>query len=80
MDIYKLWRTYGTEQLGVACALGSEHEVYGSDYLSCLLKAPKPVDFQKVLAIENAPSQVDVDRDLQFYEAFVERTGHDDGQ
>lgn len=75
LQIYQLWRTYGSDQLGVACALASEHEAYGADYLASLLRTPRPTDLQQCLDLGHVPLQADVDRDLQSYEVYVERTG-----
>jgi transposase len=79
LQIYALWRTYGSEQLGAACALASEHEAYGADYLASLLKAPRPVQVPQSLELAEVPSQGAVDRDLAVYESYVERTGCDRG-
>jgi len=75
LEMYGLWRAYGTDQLGVACALASEHEAYGVDYLRSLLTAPRPIDPQRCLEVTGAPLQTAVDRNLQAYEVYVERTG-----
>ena len=80
LQMYELLHTYGVEQLGVACALASEHEAYGSDYLAGLLKAPRPVAFLEELKLGEVPPQEAVDRDLAAYEAYVERTGSANGQ
>jgi len=79
IQMYQLWRTYGSDQLGVACALASEHEAYGADYLSSLLHAPRNVDVGKSLVLEDVPTQSEVDRDLAGYEAYVERMELFDG-
>lgn len=79
LQIYTLWRAYGGEQLGVACALASEHEAYGADYLASLLKAPRRVVALQKLNLPEFPSQATVDRNLAAYEAYVERTGYHDG-
>jgi hypothetical protein len=76
LQIYQLWRTYGHEQLGVACALASEHGAYGADYLASLLKTPRAVAVAPTLDLTEFPSQAAVDRNLLAYEAYVERSGH----
>lgn len=80
LQIYELWRAFGGDQLGVACALASEHEAYGADYLASLLNAPRAVEVLPSLDLRQFPSQAAVDRNLAAYEAYVERTGHADGQ
>lgn len=80
LQVYKLWRAYGGEQLGVACALASEHGAYGADYLASLLKAPRAVETLPSLDLVDFPSQAAIDRNLAAYEAYVERSGFSHGQ
>jgi len=53
LEMHNMWQKHGTDELGVACALASEHGAYGSDYLSSLLRAcwkntNPPIKFCKV--------------------------------
>ena len=77
LEMYGLLLRFGAEQLGIACALASEHAAYGSDYLVSLLNAPRPADYQTSLSLSGVPPQSDIDRELRAYEAYVERTGYD---
>lgn len=71
LKMYQLWCQHGTEELGVACALASEHGAYGSDYLVCLLRRPNQSLQAEDLPLEGVPVQHEVDRNMAYYEAFA---------
>lgn len=71
VKLYELWRAHGSGELGVACALASEHGAYGADYIASLLEAPSAVDVVEALALTGVPTQEDVDRSLAVYEDYV---------
>lgn len=72
LKLYDLWREFGTEELGVACAIASEHEAYGTEYLVSLLRNPRHQEALNALALVGVPAQESIDRSLTYYEAFVE--------
>lgn len=71
LEIYQLWRKHGTDELGVACAIASEHGAYAADYLIGLLRPPKQVSRGESLVLEGVPGQTAVDRDLAEYETYA---------
>lgn len=79
LELYQLWKTHGTEQLGVACALASEHGAYGVEYISALLQQPRSSSRCAVLQVAGALPQHEVDPSLADYEACAEGRD-DDGQ
>jgi len=75
VELYRLWRAYGTEQMGVACALASEHGAYGAEYVLSLLKHPEASPRHSALLVAGAPGQDEVDRSLAVYDAYAEGRG-----
>jgi len=71
LAIYQLWKEHGTEELGVACAIASEHGAYGKDYLVSLLRRPRQRHQSQALVLEGVPPQHAVDRNLAYYEALA---------
>jgi len=71
LDMFELFREYGIDNLGCACALASEHGAYGADYLTSLLRKPEKTEVIGPLDIEGVPVQDEIDRSLSFYENFV---------
>ncbi len=71
LKMYALLEKHGSEELGTACAVASEHDAYGVEYLENLLMQPKlPPNYQLEHSI-SAPTQCDVDRNPAEYEAHV---------
>jgi hypothetical protein len=68
--MYKLLEEFGSNQLGVACAIAGEHSSYGAEYLVSLLAPPRVINVAKTLEID-APPQSEIDRQLEIYESFV---------
>ncbi len=68
IEMYHMWQTYGTDELGVACALASEHGAYGSDYLESLLRTSDKNQVISSLTLVDVPSQEELDRTLLDYE------------
>ena len=71
LKMYELFKTYGADELGCACALASEHGAYGADYLEPILKSPRKLPVLGVIKVDDAPLQDEIDRSLSFYESFV---------
>lgn len=72
LRMWDLWKAHGTEELGVACAIASEHGAYGSEYLVQLLRKPRKQSPESTLALAGVPPQHEVDRGLHVYERLVE--------
>jgi hypothetical protein len=70
--MYELWQNFGTEELGIACALASEHGAYGSDYLVGLLRNPRKRPLLCSIELEGIPEQNEVDRTLALYETYAQ--------
>jgi transposase len=70
LAMYKLLEEFGSNQLGVACAIAGEHSSYGAEYLVSLLAPPRVINVAKTLEID-APPQSEIDRQLEIYESFV---------
>lgn len=71
LKMYELWQEYGTEDLGIACALASEYGAYGSDYLVSVLKKPCEKENFLSIDIDEIPVQDEIDRILSEYEVYV---------
>lgn len=71
LAIYQLWRQHGTEELGAACAIASEHGAYGTDYLVSLLRRPMQRERADALLLDGIPPQHAVDRSMACYEALA---------
>ena len=71
VEMYEMWQQYGSDELGIACALASEHGAYGSDYLRSLLRSPDRRASIVSLELENVPAQREVDRELNSYDSYV---------
>ena len=71
LKMYEQLKTYGSDNLGCACALASEHGAYGADYLESILRSPRKIPENCPIEVQGAPLQTDIDRTLSFYEAFV---------
>jgi hypothetical protein len=72
LALYHHCQEYGTEELGVACALASEHGAYGAEYVHALLRRPRPCTPHGLVVVQGAPAQEDLDRSLDEYERYVE--------
>ncbi len=68
VEMYHMWQKYGTDELGVACALASEHGAYGSDYLESLLRTSDKGQLISSLTLSDVPLQEELDRTLLDYE------------
>lgn len=75
LEMYELWKHNGTDALGAACAVASEHGCYGPDYLKELLKVPKQRDIEPTVLVLSQPGQDDVDRPLTAYQSYVRPSG-----
>jgi len=72
LEMHNMWQKHGTDELGVACALASEHGAYGSDYLSSLLRTPDKGQLIASLNLkEDMPKQNEIDRALSQYENYA---------
>ena len=71
LKMYDLLKTYGSDDLGSACALASEYGAYGADYLDAILRKPRKIPQICPIEVQGAPLQEEIDRTLSFYEAFV---------
>lgn len=76
LTMYQLWKQHGTDNLGVACAIASEHGSYSAEYLVSLLRDPRPSSVATSLELPGVPEQVSIDRDLQVYEDIVQGRAH----
>jgi len=68
--LYALYEQYGQQPLLQAMAQAHEAAVYGADYLRLLLAAPGQAT-SGALVLPDTPLQVDIDRLLSSYEAWV---------
>ena len=72
LEMHNMWQKHGADELGVACALASEHGAYGSDYLSSLLRTPDRGQLIASLNLkEELPKQNEIDRALSQYENYA---------
>lgn len=71
LRMYELFKEFGSNELGCACAIASEHGAYGVDYLVSLLREPSNVSAAVSIEVAGAPGQEEIDRVLSFYEDFA---------
>ena len=76
IEMYEMWQKYGSDELGIACALASEHGAYGSDYLCSLLRSPDRRDSIMSLKLEDVPSQKEIDRNMAIYDLYARGGGN----
>lgn len=70
--VYRLYESYGADDLVAAMALADEAGSYSAAALALLLAAPRPVPPPApVLRLPGVPAQAEVDRRLSVYEAWV---------
>jgi transposase len=72
LAVYALYTQYGAAELLAAMALADDAGTYNADALALLLATPRLGEATLVLPLLDAPAQVEVDRLLSVYEAWVD--------